>query len=202
MKILRAEAKIPQAEVSSMRDSSRKVQTPGEVIAHRRKKLNYRAEISTFLTRAVVLVIVAFILMGLIFGITPMANNDMSPRISAGDLLFYYRLEKEFVSSDVVVYEKENETCAGRIIAKGGDTVEITEDCELKVNGSIVMENDIYYITPQYDSEVTYPVVLGKGEYFVLGDYREGAKDSRYYGAVDEKEIKGKVITVIRRSNL
>lgn len=48
--------------------------------------------------------------------------------------------------------------------------MEITEDCELKVNGSIVMENDIYYITPQYDSEVTYPVVLGEGEYFVLGD--------------------------------
>lgn len=35
-----------------------------------------------------------WVLFGLLFGITTMKNNDMSPRISAGDLLFYYRLEK------------------------------------------------------------------------------------------------------------
>lgn len=90
----------------------------------------------------------------------------------------------------------------GRIVAQGGDTVEITDNAELKVNDSIVAENDIYFSTPRYDSDVSYPLILEEDQYFVLCDYREGARDSRYYGAVDRKEIRGKVITVIRRSGI
>lgn len=70
------------------------------------------------------------------------------------------------------------------------------------VNGGIVMDSDIFYFTPKYDENVTYPVQLAENEYFVLCDYREGARDSRYFGPVSADEIKGKVITVIRRSNL
>ena len=63
-------------------------------------------------------------------------------------------------------------------------------------------ENDIYYSTPRYESGITYPVTLAENEVFVLCDYREGAKDSRYFGPVSKSEIKGKVITIVRRSNL
>lgn len=66
-------------------------------------------------------------------------NNDMSPRISAGDLLFYYRLEKP-KSGDVVVLQKAGEKYVGRVIAAGGDTVEITEDEKVKINGSKIVE--------------------------------------------------------------
>ena len=90
----------------------------------------------------------------------------------------------------------------GRVAAHGGDTVEITEDAQLSVNGSTVIENDIYYSTPRYESEIAYPVTLAENEVFVLCDYREGAKDSRYFGPVSKSEIKGKVITIVRRSNL
>ena len=47
-----------------------------------------------------------------------------------------------------------------------------------------------------------YPLQLQEGECFVLGDHREGATDSRYFGAVDTQEIRGKIITVIRRNQL
>ena len=90
----------------------------------------------------------------------------------------------------------------GRVAAHGGDTVEITEDAQLSVNGSTVIENDIYYSTPRYESGIAYPVTLAENEVFVLCDYREGAKDSRYFGPVSKSEIKGKVITIVRRSNL
>lgn len=49
---------------------------------------------------------------------------------------------------------------------------------------------------------IVYPVTLAEDEVFVLCDYREGAKDSRYFGPVSKSEIKGKVITIVRRSNL
>ena len=87
-------------------------------------------------------------------------------------------------------------------MASGGDTVEVTDQATLVVNGSTVLENDIYYTTPKYDNGVTYPLTLAEDEFFILCDYREGARDSRYFGPVSEGEIKGKVITVVRRSGL
>lgn len=166
------------------------------------KRKTAKKEIRIFLIRLLVLAATCWILFGVIFGITPMKNNDMFPKISAGDVLFYYRLEKDLVSGDVVVFEKEGKQYTGRIVARGGESVAVTEEEELEVNGSIVIENDIFYETPQYKSDVTYPVELKSDEYFVLEDQREGAKDSRLFGAVKKEEIKGKVITVLRRSNL
>lgn len=166
------------------------------------KRKTAKKEIRIFLIRLLVLTATCWILFGVIFGITPMKNNDMFPKISAGDVLFYYRLEKDLVSGDVVVFEKEGKQYTGRIVARGGESVAVTEEEELEVNGSIVIENDIFYETPQYKSDVTYPVELKSDEYFVLEDQREGAKDSRSFGAVKKEEIKGKVITVLRRSNL
>ena len=143
-----------------------------------------------------------FVIFGLVFGLAPMKNDDMSPRISAGDLMLYYRLQREWHTQDVVVLKKDGVTYTARIVAQGGDTVEITDNAELKVNGSLVLENDIYYSTPKYDDSVSYPVTLGVDEFFVLCDYREGAKDSRYFGPVQRSELKGKVITVFRRSGI
>lgn len=160
------------------------------------------AEIRLFLTRLTAMVLLMWVLFGLIFGIYPMKNEDMMPRISSGDLLLYYRLQQSFVSGDVIVLQKDGKRYVGRVAAHGGDTVEITEDAQLSVNGSTVIENDIYYSTPRYESEIAYPVTLAENEVFVLCDYREGAKDSRYFGPVSKSEIKGKVITIVRRSNL
>ena len=173
-----------------------------QVITARRRRLANRQEINFFFGRLVLMALLFWILFGVVFGIKPMPNEDMAPRISAGDLMLFYRLDKDLSNSDVVVFKKDGKWYTGRIVARGGDSVEVTEDSELKVNGSIVIENDIYYKTPRYGDYVSYPLTLAEDTYFILCDYREGAKDSRYFGPVREKEIKGKVITVIRSSGL
>lgn len=159
-------------------------------------------EIKAFFFRLVILLIFLWLLFGVFFGITPMRGDDMFPRISAGDLLLYYRLEKNYNSGDVLVFKKQGKLSTGRVIAHGGDSVEITGEGELKVNGSIVIESNVFYKTYPYGETVKYPLKLKKGEVFLLCDYREGGKDSRYFGAISKKEIKGKVITVLRRSDL
>ena len=176
--------------------------SPRTVIRERRRELRYKKEIRSFFLRTVILLVSIWILFGMFFGITVMKNDDMSPRISAGDLLFYYRLENRFSAGDVVVFQKSGKEYVGRIVAKGGDKVEITNRSELKVNDGVVLEDDIYYSTPQYDSDVTYPLILSEEEYFILCDYREQAEDSRYFGAVAGEAIQGKVLAVIRRSEL
>ena len=111
------------------------------------------SEIKAFFIRLVILLIFLWLLFGVFFGITPMRGNDMFPRISAGDLLLYYRLEKNFNSGDVLVFRKQGKISTGRVVAHGGDSVEITGDGELKVNGSIVIETNVFYKTYPYDKE-------------------------------------------------
>lgn len=155
-----------------------------------------------FLVRLFLLIMVIGILFGVVFGLTPMANADMQPAVCAGDLMLYYRLDKNLNSDDVVVFQKEGIQYTGRIVAVPGDVVEITDESELMVNKNTVMEDNIFYTTPAYDSEVEYPLALKEDQYFILCDNREGAKDSRSFGVVDTSEIKGKVITIVRRSGI
>ena len=155
-----------------------------------------------FLVRLFLLITVIGILFGVVFGLTPMANADMQPAVCAGDPMLYYRLDKNLNSDDVVVFQKEGIQYTGRIVAVPGDVVEITDESELMVNKNTVMEDNIFYTTPAYDSEVEYPLALKEDQYFILCDNREGAKDSRSFGVVDTSEIKGKVITIVRRSGI
>lgn len=121
----------------------------------------------------------------------------MSPAFKDGDLAIYYRLQKEFHPSDTVIIEKDGETQIRRIIAKPGDSVEITAD-GLKINGYLQQETGIYTETLPYTEGISFPITLEENEYFVLGDNRSEAKDSRIYGAVKKEEIKGTVITLLR----
>ena len=42
---------------------------------------------------------------------------------------------------------------------------------------------------------------VGNGQVFILGDNRPQASDSRSYGCIDIKDVKGKVIAIIRSSH-
>ena len=49
---------------------------------------------------------------------------------------------------------------------------------------------------------VSYPLELSENEYFVLADDKTSVEDSRTYGAVSEKNIRGVVITILRRREI
>ena len=176
--------------------------TPLEVIKAKRRRCADAEDIVGFITKFIAIVVMLGLLFGFAFGITPAENDDMAPRISAGDLLLYYRLADDMVTGDVLVFEKDGQQYVGRIVASPGDTVEVTDQATLVVNDSTVLESNIFYTTPKYENGPAYPLTLAQDEYFLLCDFREGARDSRYFGPVKTSEIKGKVITVIRRSGL
>ena len=118
--------------------------TPQEVIRRRRRRVLDRESISGFFSRLAILILMLAVLFGVVFGIEPMSNDDMSPRISAGDLLLYYRLVDEWNNGDVMVFQQDGEHRVARIVARGGDTVEVTDQATLVVNGSTIIENDIF----------------------------------------------------------
>ena len=159
-------------------------------------------DIQRFLLFALVLVLVIWALFGLALGLVVAPNNDMYPRIDAGDLIMYYRLDKDITAHEVAVYDNDGKTLIGRVIASSGDVVDINDDGELFVNGHFTTERGIFYDTPKYEGGIEFPVTVGPDEYFILADSRQGGMDSRYLGPIAKSDIKGTVITVIRRNNI
>ena len=147
------------------------------------------ADVKEFFLRAGALAALLLVLFGVVFGLAIQPDDTMYPHLKPGDLLLYYRLPRSFAAGEVVVFTQDDRRCTGRVAARGGDTVEVTENALLRINGSLVAEPDIYEMTPRYDSDVTYPLTLADGEYFILCDAREGAPDSRRYGPVTTENI-------------
>jgi signal peptidase I len=162
-----------------------------------------------FLLRLLLLIVVIWVLLFKVVGLVRMPSGDMYPRMDAGDMTLFYRLEKNVRAQDIVVISKATPDSEGakqlyisRVIACPGDTVEITESGHVIVNGNTLVEGNIFYTTPLYEGFVEYPVQLGEDEYFVLADKRNGGEDSRYFGPVKKSELVGTVITILRRNNL
>lgn len=136
-----------------------------------------------------------------VFGVLRCGDDSMKPSVKNGDLVLFYRLQNDYHVSDAVVIEKNGVTEVRRIAAKAGDVVDITAD-GLKINGYLQQEAEIYVETLPYQEGISYPLTLGTDEYFVLGDARRNARDSRIYGAVKKSEIKGIVMTLLRRRGI
>lgn len=149
-----------------------------------------------------IIIILVWLMLGVVFGIMKAPSNDMSPRIDYGDLILYFRMDNKYDINEVVVLNKNDTVYLGRVIAVGGDIVNITDEGNLIVNGNVLNEPRIFYSTPRYENYEDFPQTVPEGEYFILVDRREGGEDSRYYGMVTSKEIKGSVVTLIRRNNL
>jgi len=161
-----------------------------------------RRDIVGFLARLAFFVVTLWLLFGVVLGVGAVTTGEMAPRICSGDVMLYWRLSQGFNEGDVVVYTADGEERLGRVVARPGDEITVTEAGELMVNGAVVVESDISTPTPRYESAVDYPVHLAADEFFVLADLREGGHDSRLYGPIARSQIKGNVISVLRRSNL
>lgn len=161
-----------------------------------------------FVLKLVGFLLVLWVLFFVLIGIMRVPGADMYPRLDSGDMILFYRLDKDVRAQDVIVVEKEVPTLQGeqlmvlRVVAVAGDTVEISDSNSLVINGNTMIESNIFYPTPRYEGFTEYPLTLGEGECFVLADSRNGGTDSRFFGPVTRDEILGTVITVVRRNNL
>jgi signal peptidase I len=158
-------------------------------------------EIRTLILKIVYVLVAFFVIFTFIFGLHRNLSAGMQPSLRDGDLLFYYRLDRDFRANNVVVFEYKDELIASRVIAVEGDTVNIT-DRGLEINGHTIYEPEIYSKTTQFKDGPTFPLTVEPGTVFVLGDNREHANDSRIIGLIKMKDIKGKVMGIIRRRNL
>ena len=173
-----------------------------EVIRRRRQRTILRKLRGSDLRKAAFLAVFLVFLFQCVFGVTLEYGMDMEPAIGDRDLLLYYRLQESYTGGDVVVYEKQGVERVGRIVAMPGESVEITKDGQLVINGYTQADIDDESVYNPGNEGGTGKVQLKSQEYYILSDDHDAVSDSRTLGVISEKEIRGLVITVIRRRNI
>lgn len=169
----------------------------------KRKKINHVKVIKELSTWAfwIFLPIFAAVALMYAFGFrTNVIGNAMEPGLYANQQILINRLVYQISEpsrGDVIAFLPNGNTNSHyyikRVIGLPGETVRI-EDGYVYINDEIYDEGDAYdkIADPGIaDSDM----ILGKGEYFVLGDNRNFSEDSRFgnIGVVKSSYIIGKV---------
>jgi signal peptidase I len=98
---------------------------------------------------------------------------------------------------DIIVFRHptEGKDFIKRCVGLPGDTVEIRNDV-VYVNGGAVDEP--YKILHGFSRSMSNfgPIVVPEGHLFMLGDNRHNSYDSRSWGPLDERNIKGKAMVI------
>ena len=121
----------------------------------------------------------------------------MTPTLMNGDLLIYNRMVSEYKPGDIIsMWVPSGDYYVKRVIATGGDVVDIA-DGKVYVNGELLEDDWGYGETMEETGAVIYPYTVREGNVFVLGDNRSVSMDSRTFGEVNKRQIKGRVILQI-----
>ncbi len=181
-------------------NKKQEVRNIAEVIKSRRKSLYLKKGYINLLVRIIILVLAGYIFFSQVFLVTRAKGNYMFPAVKDGDLVLAFRLHKDYVKDDIAVYQVQGKDYLGRVAGRQGDVVTLDDSGDFNLNGGIQRGEIIY---PTYAKEgIQYPLQIEENHIFVLGDHRTESKDSRDFGSIEMKNVKAKVITILRRRGL
>lgn len=173
--------------------------TLGEETSVKKKKRVREGKLNVFevfeaIIAALVVITVIFTFFFRVFNVD---GPSMKPTLQHNDKVIVSTVGYEPKKGDVVVIsetEELNEPIVKRIIAVGGDTVDINFTTGVvTVNG---IEEDYTDELTSQQFDIAFPITVPEGTVFVLGDNRANSLDSRStrVGCVDERLIVGKVL--------
>ena len=144
-----------------------------------------------------VLPALVYLVFAFFLGIAQINQNSMLPNFAEGDFVIFNRIEENYSFGDVIVVQSVDEQAnvVKRIIAVPGDTIEITSDLRILVNGHEIRET--WQSTGTLSQGVaSLSFKLDQDEYFVLNDNRDDSSDSRSkkYGNIEQEDILGIVV--------
>lgn len=108
---------------------------------------------------------------------------------------FYLPPFREPERGDVIIFtppEDRTKDYVKRVIGIPGDTVQVINNNVIR-NGEKIDEPYVKIIPPRSPLADSPKIVVPEGKLFALGDNRNHSSDSRAWGFVDRKDIKGKV---------
>lgn len=152
-------------------------------------------DVVSIFTTALVIIALLFTFLIRFVGVD---GDSMEPTLFDGDWLVVSAVNREIEVGDIIISTEPNsfnEPLVKRVIAKGGQTVDIDF-----VSGTVYVDNqpldEPYIMERTHTSEgVTFPLTVPEGTLFLLGDNRNNSTDSRsqMVGCVDERYVLGVV---------
>ncbi len=176
-------------------ESTEKQNTAGTDKPKKKKKRTAKSYAISFFIKIGVTAAAVWILLTFVAGIFICHTNSSYPTIKDGDFCLTYRLA-ELKQGTMIVYKHDGEVKFGRVIAFGGDKVEIFNDF-IQVNDYGISENVVYSTSPE-GSAISYPYYVPDNCVFVMNDYRSDISDSRTYGGIPIDDVQGAVVFIMR----
>ena len=164
----------------------------------KKKKKTTAQMLIGFLIKLAATALAVWLLFTFVLGIVIHYGNNMHPAIRDGDLIISLRLQRPFLNA-AVMYEHDEKTCIGRVVGMPGNVIDISDEGALTVNGVAPAEEVFYPTHRNENADITYPYTVGEDQVFILNDFRSDSADSRMFGAVDMKDVKGPVLIMLRR---
>lgn len=140
------------------------------------------------------------------FGYIQVRGSDMSPALLPGDWVLVDRdayVSEPIERGDIVWFLSEGETEEEskqflRVAGMPSESISFSASGELIVGGEVftrhprLAERDF-----RIDDKVPDPVPTSVNQYYLLGDNRDEAHDSRTSGPIEKKSIRGKAISIL-----
>ncbi len=163
-------------------------------ILRRKYKTDLRKTILSIVRLLIVVAAATVLLAVLWMPILRMYGESMSPTLKDTDIVVTVKTG-EMEDGEIVAFYYNNKILVKRVIATGGETVDIDDNGIVYVDGSAITEP---YLTDTVTKKgnVIYPLTVPEGYAFVLGDNRAVSMDSRYseIGLVSVDQVVGRAV--------
>lgn len=138
--------------------------------------------------------VLVFLFVIYVISFSQIIGPSMKDTLNNGDIVLVSKLNYKFTDpkrNDIIAFNMKGlKFAVKRVIGVPNDKVSIKNN-KVYINDKLLDEP--YIISSTNSSDKDYGI-LGKDEYFVLGDNREDSADSRRFGFVKKSDIIGKVV--------
>ena len=163
-----------------------------------RRRLRYKRRYNRTLrsTVAILIVVAALAVLAatLWMPVLRVYGSSMAPTLHNGEILVSVKT-KDFSSGDIIAFYHGNKLLIKRYIAGPSDYVNVDENGNVSVNGTLLDEP--YLAEKAYgEADIEFPYQVPDQRYFVMGDNRSVSIDSRssIVGCIAGDQIVGKVV--------
>jgi len=184
-----------------------------------KKDIKIKGKLRENIEAIVIAVILALFIRTFVVQAFKIPSGSMKPTLQIGDHIlvnkFLYGVKLPFIMTkiipvkepthgDIIVFkypEDPDKDFIKRVIGVPGDTVKIRDKKIFINNAQLSVDHGVYsdprIIPGQMNKRDNFgPVTVPKNSYFVMGDNRDNSYDSRFWGFVSEKSIKGKAFVI------